>query len=204
MTNGIDEVKQSTMTSKTIGILALQGDYHAHANALQRANNSIKYRFIKTPEQLATVDGLIMPGGESSSLLILMDKVGLQPAIIEFAQTGKPLLGTCAGLILLANHVEPAQTSLGLLDISVSRNAYGRQVDSFIATISHNEEPVELVFIRAPKITQYSKNVEVLLTYQDTPIMVKQRNITGCSFHPELSQAAHTNHRLFYNAFLSL
>src|SRR5215510_8513416 len=138
-----------------IGVLALQGDFDRHAKALERCG--VQAVEVRKPAELADVDGLIMPGGESTTLLKLMDAWGFVPALEKFHAEGRPIFGTCAGLILLAREVEnPRQFSLGFIDVGVERNAYGRQRESFeargSATLDHRATPVEMVFIRAPRI----------------------------------------------------
>lgn len=194
-----------------IGILALQGDFAAHAKKITELGQ--KWQLVKQPDDLANVDGLIMPGGESSALLKLMAPFNFDVALIEFARSGKPIFGTCAGMILLAKNIVPQQRSLGLIDITVQRNAYGRQLDSFIApgeivgkgllacATGQNHPPaMELVFIRAPQIESIdSKEVEILVTYQGAPMMVQQRSVLAASFHPEL-----TKDSLIYDYFLRM
>ncbi len=166
-----------------IGILALQGDVYPHEQALERCQ--IPTLQIRQPSQLAAIDGLVIPGGETTALLKLMAPWDFIAAIQDFAAQGKPIAGTCAGAILLAKNTIPAHTTLGLLDITVERNAYGRQIDSFIADADDDTGP--LVFIRAPKITTVGSNVDVLLTYQHDPVLVRQANILAATFHPEMA-----------------
>lgn len=169
-----------------IGVLALQGDYHAHAKLLARLDANV--HFITTPQQLQTIDGLIIPGGESTTLLKLMEKTDFFDQLKHFHQQQKPLFGTCAGMILLATTVLPEQASLGLIDISVKRNAYGRQQDSFVSeqntTISN--KPIEMVFIRAPQVIDYGSGVDVLAQHQKQAILLQQKKVLAASFHPEL------------------
>ena len=173
-----------------IGVLALQGDFDRHAKALARCG--VEAVEVRKPEQLADVDGLIMPGGESTTLLKLMDEWGFVPALQKFHAGGRPIFGTCAGLILLARDVEgPKQASLGFIDLGVERNAYGRQRESFeargTATLEGRATPVEMVFIRAPRIRRVGAGVETLARHGDEPVMARQGSILVATFHPELT-----------------
>ena len=173
-----------------IGVLALQGDFDLHAKALARCG--VQAIEVRKPEQLADVDGLIMPGGESTTLLKLMDAWGFVPALEKFHTEGRPIFGTCAGLILLARDVEkPSQFSLGFIDVGVERNAYGRQRESFeahgSATLENRSTPVEMVFIRAPRIRRVGPGVETLATWNDEPVMARQGSVLVATFHPELT-----------------
>jgi 5'-phosphate synthase pdxT subunit len=175
-----------------IGVLALQGGYAAHMRALEDLGHTAEE--VRYAGQLAALDGLILPGGESSTNILLMERFGLWQPLDSFARSGKPVFATCAGLILIAREVEnPAQKSFGWLDVTVTRNAWGRQVDSFQATADDGNTP--LMFIRAPRITRIGSGVEVLATLDGEPIMVRQGNVTGATFHPEL-----TPHRGIHNA----
>jgi len=173
-----------------IGVLALQGDFDRHAKALARCG--VHAVEIRKPAELEDVDGLIMPGGESTTLLKLMDAWGFVPALEKFHAEGRPIFGTCAGLILLAREVDnPRQFSLGLIDVGVERNAYGRQRESFEAggraTLDGRATPVEMVFIRAPRIRRVGPGVETLARHGEEPIMVRQGNVLAATFHPELT-----------------
>ena len=173
-----------------IGVLALQGDFARHAAALARCGAEAVE--IRKPEQLAGVDGLIMPGGESTTLLKLMHEWGFVPALETFHRAGKPIFGTCAGLILLARDVEnPRQFSLGFIDVGVERNAYGRQRESFeahgTATLNGHEAPVEMVFIRAPRIRRVGAGVETLAQHGGGPVMAREGTVLVATFHPELT-----------------
>lgn len=173
-----------------IGVLALQGDFARHAAAL--AGCGVEAVEIRKPEQLADVDGLIMPGGESTTLLKLMHEWGFVPALETFHEAGKPIFGTCAGLILLAREVEnPRQFSLGLIDVGVERNAYGRQRESFEATgtvtLNGRDAPVEMVFIRAPRIRRVGSAVETLARHGGEPVMAREGTVLVATFHPELT-----------------
>jgi len=173
-----------------IGVLALQGDFAMHAKALARCGAEAVE--IRKPEQLADIDGLIMPGGESTTLLKLMHEWGFVPALAQFHAEGQPIFGTCAGLILLARDVDnPSQFSLGFIDVGVERNAYGRQRESFeahgTATLDGRAAPVEMVFIRAPRIRRVGPGVETLATWKDEPVMARQGSVLVATFHPELT-----------------
>ena len=176
-----------------IGVLALQGDFALHAKALGRCNAEVVE--VRKPEQLEGLDGLIMPGGESTTLLKLMDSWGFVPALEKFHAGGKPIFGTCAGLILLAREVtSPAQFSLGLIDVGVERNAYGRQRESFQASgtaeLDGHPVPVEMVFIRAPRIRRVGEGVDTLARHGGEAVMARQGTILVATFHPELTDDA--------------
>lgn len=180
----------------TIGVLALQGDFEAHCRTLEKLGADVV--FVRKPEQLQNIDGLIIPGGESSTFLKFLEKGGFLDVLKTFVSS-KPTFGTCAGTILLANQVEnPRQRALGALDITVRRNAYGRQLDSSIEYQKTKFAPgtIEMVFIRAPKITRVGKDVEVLARRGKDPVLVKRGNIMAATFHPELSHHSPV-HRLF-------
>ena len=171
----------------TIGVLAIQGDYEAHKARLEQLGVAVA--LVRKPEQLDTIDAIIIPGGESSTFLNFLIERGFLEKLTDFVRT-KPAFGTCAGAILLANEVEnPPQTSLRALDIRVRRNAYGRQVDSSIrvAQTKLGDQPLEMVFIRAPKIVATGKDVEVLATESGDPVLVRQGKVMAATFHPELS-----------------
>ena len=171
-----------------IGVLAIQGDFDAHRRRLEQLGAEIV--LVKKPEQLDAVDGLVIPGGESTTFLKFLEKGGFLEKLREFVRT-KPVFGTCAGAILLADQVEnPPQAGLGALDISVRRNAYGRQLESFIGE-GETQLPggrLEMVFIRAPKIERVGPNVEVLAREKNDPVLVRQGKIMAATFHPELSE----------------
>ncbi len=172
-----------------IGILALQGDYQAHGKVLQRLG--VKYRYVLRAADLDGIDGLIIPGGESSTMLKFLDMEGLRGAIEKFADEGGAILGTCAGVILLAKEVKnPAQDSLGLADVTVVRNAYGRQLSSHVAQAPSklSDQPLEMVFIRAPVIERVGKGVQVLAEHQGQPVLVREGKVLAATFHPELTQ----------------
>ena len=170
-----------------IGVLALQGAYDAHARALTAAG--AEPRLIRRPDQLEGLDGLIIPGGESTTFLKHLERDGFFTVLDAFVRT-TPTFGTCAGVILLAKEVSnPAQASLAALDIAVERNAYGRQIDSTILTTptSLPGGPIEMVFIRAPRITRTGPGVEVLARRDQSPVLIRQNHILAATFHPELS-----------------
>jgi 5'-phosphate synthase pdxT subunit len=174
-----------TPSQPTIGVLALQGDFDAHRRRLEELG--AKVVLVKKPEQLDEIDGLIIPGGESSTLLNLLGEAGFEK-LRQFVQA-KPAFGTCAGAILLATEVEnPPQASLGALDITVRRNAYGRQLESSIREGQFQNHPTEMVFIRAPKIARLGKGVEVIATERHDPVLVRQGKTLAATFHPELSE----------------
>lgn len=173
-----------------IGVLALQGDFSLHARALARCGAEAVE--VRKPEQLAGLDGLIMPGGESTTLLKLMREWGFVPALEKFHAAGKPIFGTCAGLILLAREVQnPRQFSLGLIDVDVERNAYGRQRESFeargTASLNGCDARVEMVFIRAPRIRRTGPRVQTLARYGDEAVMAREGTVLVATFHPELT-----------------
>ena len=171
-----------------IGILAVQGDFEAHAAMLARLYaDSVE---VRTPADLEGCDGLILPGGESTTQLQFLQEEGLADAIGKFAQQGGAIFGTCAGAILLATEVEnPKQDSLKLLDMTVLRNAYGRQVASDVVSgpTKLKKEPLEMVFIRGPIIERAGPDVEVLAEYAGKPALVQRDNIMAATFHPELT-----------------
>lgn len=176
-----------------IGVLALQGDFDAHRRRLEELGAEVV--LIKKPEQLEQIDGLVIPGGESSTFLKLLGELGFKE-LNQFVRV-KPTFGTCAGAILLASEVEnPPQPGLGALDIAIRRNAYGRQVDSSIRQGVFAGSPTEMVFIRAPKIERVGPGVEVIATEGGDPVAVRQGNIMAATFHPELSQDMRV-HRAF-------
>jgi pyridoxal 5'-phosphate synthase pdxT subunit len=175
-------------TKMTIGILAIQGDYEAHAKMLDRIGAS--YTYVRRPEDLKDVSGVILPGGESTTHLKVMTEEGLFDSLKQFASNGGAFFGTCAGTILLAREVHgPAQESLALLDVSVLRNGYGRQLasDVHLGHTKLSSEPVEMVFIRAPIIESVGKGVQVLAEDAGHPVLVRQGKILASTFHPELS-----------------
>jgi pyridoxal 5'-phosphate synthase pdxT subunit len=171
-----------------IGIVAIQGDYQAHATMLERLG--IAHTYVRLPGDLAEVDGVILPGGESTTHLKVMREEGLFGALGSFATSGGAFFGTCAGAILLAREVHsPAQQSLGLLDVSILRNGYGRQIASDVHEGKSKlaSRPLEMVFIRAPIIESIGQDVEVLAEDAGHPVLVQQGRILASTFHPELT-----------------
>lgn len=172
----------------TVGVLALQGDFEAHERALRDLGHEV--RRVKAPEHLEGIEALVLPGGESSSMLKLAALSGLTEPLAAFCKSGAPVLGTCAGAILLASEVSgPEQTSLGVLDIGVERNGYGRQLESFVTRLDGEDEALadlECVFIRAPVIRRVGAGVEVLATHAELPVLVRAGPVWAATFHPEL------------------
>ncbi|HEV2385915.1 MAG TPA: pyridoxal 5'-phosphate synthase glutaminase subunit PdxT [Candidatus Acidoferrales bacterium] len=171
-----------------IGILAIQGDFEAHARALERLG--VETALVKVPADLEGLDGLVLPGGESTTHLKVLIEEGLFDPLARRGREGLPLFGTCAGAILLAREVKnPAQASLGLVDMTVVRNAYGRQLESCVTAglTRISAKPLEMVFIRAPVIERVGPEVEVLATRDGRPVLVRQRHIVAATFHPELA-----------------
>ena len=167
-----------------VGVLALQGDFDAHRRRLEELGAEVV--LVRKPEQLDEIDGLVIPGGESSTFLKLLGEQGFEK-LKEFVRV-KPTFGTCAGAILLADEVHnPSQRGLGALDIGIRRNAYGRQLDSSIREGLFDGALTEMVFIRAPKIERVGSKVEVIATQGSDPVAVRQGNIMAATFHPELS-----------------
>ncbi|TAM82568.1 MAG: pyridoxal 5'-phosphate synthase glutaminase subunit PdxT [Acidobacteria bacterium] len=183
---------------KTIGILAVQGDFAMHAKMLDRIGAT--WKLVKHAEDFANIDALILPGGETTTMLKFLAERKIDDAIQRFAKENKPIFGTCAGAILMAKEVtSPEQERLGLIDISIERNAYGRQVDSSIQQgecPEISDHPVEMVFIRAPIIRRVGQGVKVLGRAGDLPVLVEQDNLLAATFHPELT-ADETIHCFF-------
>ncbi len=170
-----------------IGVLALQGDFDAHRRRLEELGATVV--LVRTPGELDALDALIIPGGESTTFLKLLERDAFLEKLRHFART-KPVFGTCAGAILLAREVtNPAQAGLGALDIRVCRNAYGRQLESSIRTgqTSLPGGPLEMVFIRAPRIERVGEGVEVLASLGGDPVLVRRGKVMAATFHPELS-----------------
>ncbi|MBT2719745.1 pyridoxal 5'-phosphate synthase glutaminase subunit PdxT [Bacillus sp. ISL-46] len=171
-----------------IGVLALQGAVREHMSSVEACG--VEAVGIKRKEELQEVDGLILPGGESTAMRRLIDKYDFMDALKEFAQEGKPMFGTCAGLILLAKDlVGYNESHIGVMDIKVERNSFGRQVDSFEAdlVIKDVAESFPAVFIRAPHIVEAGENVEILSKHNDRIVAAREGQFLGCSFHPELT-----------------
>jgi 5'-phosphate synthase pdxT subunit len=177
--------------SKKIGVLALQGGYAAHASVLRRLGAEVIE--VRLPEHLALCDALVMPGGESTTIIRLLKRNHLDTAIIDRANAGMPIFATCAGLILLSKHIDAGaeqggQPTLGLLDVAVVRNGFGRQLDSFEADLNIKglDAPLRAIFIRAPFIKDVGDSVDVLTMVDDRIVMVQQGSILAAAFHPEL------------------
>jgi len=167
-----------------IGVLALQGDFAAHARALAEAG--AEPVLVREAQALTGIAGLVLPGGESTTLLRLIERHALAEPLDAFARSGRPLLATCAGLILAAREVtEPSQPSFGWIDATVARNAWGRQLDSFEAIADGGDLP--LVCIRAPRIRSVGPRVEVLARYAGEPVLIREGTVWGATFHPELT-----------------
>jgi 5'-phosphate synthase pdxT subunit len=185
-----------------IGVLAIQGDYAAHAEALAEAGATPVE--VRKPEELSGLDGLVLPGGESTTMLKFLEKRHFFTTLKDFC-SNHPVFGTCAGAILLAREVRnPVQRSLGVLDAVVERNAYGRQIDSTILTAETSLPggPLEMVFIRAPRIVQTGPGVEVLASRDGLPALVRQGSMMAATFHPELSTDRRV-HKTFVDAVRS-
>jgi 5'-phosphate synthase pdxT subunit len=168
------------------GVLALQGDFREHTTVL--AELGAAPIEVRTRDDLDRVDALVIPGGESTTISKLARSAGLVDPIVERARAGMPMLGTCAGMIVMASRVEGGEPLLGLVDIEVRRNAYGRQVDSFEADVDVRgmDEPVRAVFIRAPIVDRVGRGVEVLAEHEGLPVVLEQGGLVVASFHPEL------------------
>lgn len=175
-----------------IGVLALQGGFAAHRDALKRAG--VAARDVRSADEILASTGLVIPGGESTTLRLLMEGTGMEDAIRTLAGRGDPILGTCAGAILLARDVEePRAAGFGLLPMTVVRNAYGRQLESAVVRLTDlaptlGADPLEAVFIRAPRISAVDSTVEVLARRDGDPVLVRMGNVTAATFHPELSK----------------
>jgi 5'-phosphate synthase pdxT subunit len=183
---------------RLVGVLALQGAFVAHQRALESVG--ARTRQVRVPADLDGVDGLVMPGGESTTMSKLLSTSGLFDDVKALLSDGLPVLGTCAGMILLASEVldgRPDQVSFGMIDISVRRNGYGRQVDSFETDLDvvDFDRPFHAVFIRAPKVASIGANVEVLAEYDGVPVVARQGHVMVASFHPELTGDARLHAR---------
>ncbi len=182
--------------NKLIGVLALQGDFAEHVGLLR----SCGYRCmeVRTIHDLDTSDALVIPGGESTAIIKLIDRWELREQLVKRIESGMPVFGTCAGAIILARASSDGEAPLGVLDISVARNAYGRQTESFEAEVAspHFEGPLKGAFIRAPVITDVSPQVEVLAEYGGDPVLVRKDNLLASTFHPEIAGETRV-HRFF-------
>jgi 5'-phosphate synthase pdxT subunit len=186
---GASIVNRQSSIVNAVAVLALQGDFEAHRRKLSRMG--IPSFEARRPEEIEGAAGLILPGGESTTIWKFFESAPWEEAIRRFASSGRPVLGTCAGAILLARDVtNPVQKGMGLLDISVERNAYGRQVDSFVGQVEAPALGGDLpaVFIRAPKIRGVGSGVEVVASLNGEPVLVRQGNIAAATFHPELTE----------------
>jgi len=188
----------------TVGVVAIQGDFEKHISALRRTESKdLLIREVRVPEDLSGVDRVILPGGESTTVGMLMQRFGLGGALQESAKAGMPIWGTCMGMILMATDIEgrPNQYSLGLIDITVRRNAFGAQVHSFENEIAIEgiDKPITGVFIRAPIVTACRPGAISIGKYQGNTVAVRQGNLLGTSFHPELTEDV-----WFHEWFLSL
>ena len=163
----------------SVGVLALQGGFEAHAKALGALGADV--REVRTPSDMEGIDALVIPGGESTTIGLGVEREGLAEPLVEFARSGKPVLGTCAGMIMLDRE------HLGVLDIDVRRNAFGRQLASFETELDFEGEPIHAVFIRAPWVEEVGDDVEVLAEVDGHPVAVRDGNVLAVAFHPELS-----------------
>ena len=193
---------QNTLTvvgKMKVGILAIQGSVEEHFSAVEKAGEQAV--LVKTPEELAGVDRLIMPGGESTTIGKLLRRFGLRDAIIERVKDGMPIWGTCAGAILLAKKLVGKQTAdiLELMDVTIERNAYGRQLDSFEGEIEFNGKKIESVFIRAPKIVEVGAGCEILSEHDGEIVAAREGKILITTFHPEM-----TNDKTVYEYFFEM
>lgn len=174
-----------------LGILALQGDFREHKSVIQDLGASTV--LVKRPDHLGGLDGLVIPGGESTAIAKLMEKWGLFELIKEEAASGLPVFGTCAGLILMAKDLEDGPPTLGLMDIEVERNAYGRQIESFEGELETTEKEefrgnsVHGVFIRAPQVKRVGPEVKVLAEHEQLPVLLREDRFLAATFHPELT-----------------
>jgi pyridoxal 5'-phosphate synthase pdxT subunit len=177
-----------------VGVLAVQGAFEAHARVLARLG--VPPVLVRAPADLTQLAGMILPGGESTVHLSLLERLELEQPLLVWIARGSPVLATCAGVILLARHVtQPRQRSFGLVNIGVQRNGFGRQLDSFEARADDSDLP--LVFIRAPRIVDVGAEVEVLARHQGEPVLVRQGNITCATFHPELIDDDRVHRQVF-------
>ncbi len=194
MTNGVQPSERETRNAQrvTIGVLAVQGDFAEHAAMLRRADPAVVVREVRTPKDLAGLDGLIVPGGESTTMGKLLVAYGLEEPIKSAAQAGLPVWGTCAGMILLAREIIGGAPDgrIGLMDLTVQRNAFGRQIDSFETDLAFKglEHPIHAVFIRAPLVERVGPEAEALATLPDGRVVAaRQGHLLATAFHPELT-----------------
>ena len=190
---------------KMIGVLALQGNYQKHIQILDTLN--IRSMEIRYPEELDSINGLVIPGGESTTITDLMNRIDFFQTLREFSK-GKPILGTCAGLIMMAKSVPDSRVEpLGIIDIEIDRNAYGRQIHSFTDKLSvklnGKESQITATFIRAPKITKVNDEVEIISEYAGEPVAVKQGLHLGLAFHPELDKVSLFHEFAFKSQFIN-
>ena len=186
-----------------VGVLALQGDFALHRRALEAVGAEVAE--VRDPEDLKGLDGLVLPGGETTTMLRLMDGTAMEEAIRGFVRDGGAVFGTCAGLILLARRVShPDQRALGILDAEVERNAYGRQIDSFETDLPWTEgtDRIRGVFIRAPRIREVGPGVRVLAAVEGEPVLVREGRVLAATFHPELTDDTRV-HRYFLEQVLN-
>lgn len=189
MKNTAASIKGTQNIVNIVGVLALQGAFREHRQALERLGATV--REVRLPEELDGLSALIIPGGESTTMIKLMAPYGFDKALPEFAKTGAAIWGTCAGAILIAKDIDghPEQYSMSILDMTVARNAYGRQIASFETAIQSEEldDAFHAIFIRAPKILSVADDVEVVASYANNPIWVRKDKVMATVFHPELS-----------------
>lgn len=195
-----------SLKSITVGLLALQGDFAAHLKIFQGLG--VQTHLVRAPQDLENIDAIAIPGGESTVMSRLSERYGLFNPLRSRIAEGLPAFGTCAGLIFLAKHIEGAsqtfkQTTLGVLDCTVARNAYGAQRESFQTSLEVKTlgDSIPATFIRAPQITAIGENVEVLASWNETPVVVRQGNIVACAFHPEIEGESRL-HRLWLQGFV--
>jgi pyridoxal 5'-phosphate synthase pdxT subunit len=191
---------------KRIGVLAVQGAFARHAQVLSDLGHDA--RLVREPRDFVGLDGIVLPGGESTVQLEMIGRLALEAPLRELCASERPVLATCAGLILLAHAVtDPAQKSFDAIDIDVVRNGWGRQLDSFQAlsdqSLPGDSEPLPLVFIRAPRIGRVGRRAEVLASFRGEPVLVSQRNVTGATFHPELTGDPRVHARVFGSSWRS-
>jgi 5'-phosphate synthase pdxT subunit len=192
------------LVSLTVGVLAVQGDFAEHAAMLRRADPSVTVREVRTPKDLVGLDGLIVPGGESTTIGKLLVAYGLELPLRTAAENGMPVWGTCAGMILLAREIQGGEPDgrIGLMDLAVQRNAFGRQIDSFETELAFKglDQPLHAVFIRAPLVERLGPSAEALATLPDGRVVAaRQGNLLATAFHPELTPDVRL-HKYFIDA----